>query len=110
MASEMLYPVLPGYLKSIGFLVLLIGVLEGLAETTAGLSKGYFGNWSDRAGKRLPFVQIGYGLSALSNPMLALSVYPVWILFARTLDRLGKGVRTGAPIRFWFSAKPVGTG
>ena len=43
LASEMLYPVMPLYLKSIGFSVLLIGLLEGLAEATAGLSKGYFG-------------------------------------------------------------------
>lgn len=96
MASEMLYPVMPIYLKSIGFSVILIGVLEGLAETTAGLSKGYFGNWSDRAGQRRPFVQAGYGLSALSKPLLAAFVWPLWVFFARTLDRLGKGVRTGA--------------
>ncbi len=96
MASEMLYPVMPIYLKSIGFSVVLIGVLEGLAEATAGLSKGYFGQWSDRSGRRLPFVQLGYGLSALSKPLLAAFVYPWWVFFARTLDRLGKGIRTGA--------------
>ena len=96
MASEMLYPVMPVYLRSIGFSVVLIGVLEGLAETTAGLSKGFFGNWSDRSGRRLPFVQAGYALSAVSKPMMALLVYPLWVFFARTLDRLGKGVRTGA--------------
>ncbi len=96
MASEMLYPVMPVYLKSIGFSIVLIGVLEGLAEATAGLSKGYFGNLSDTMGKRLPFVQFGYGLSALSKPMMALFAFPLWIFFARTLDRLGKGIRTGA--------------
>jgi MFS family permease len=96
MASEMLYPIMPIYLKSIGFSIILIGVLEGVAETVAGLSKGYFGNWSDKAGKRLPFVQVGYSLSAISKPMMALMVYPLWIFLARTLDRLGKGVRTGA--------------
>ena len=71
MASEMLYPVMPVYLKSIGFSIVLIGVLEGFAEATAGLSKGYFGNLSDAVGRRLPFVQIGYGLSAISKPMMA---------------------------------------
>ncbi|MBS1947678.1 MAG: MFS transporter [Bacteroidetes bacterium] len=96
MASEMLYPVMPVYLKSIGFSVLFIGVLEGLAEATAGLSKGYFGRLSDNSGKRVPFVQAGYGLSAIAKPMLALFVYPLWIFFSRTLDRLGKGIRTGA--------------
>lgn len=95
-ASEMLYPVMPLFLKSIGFSVVLIGVLEGLAEATAGLSKGYFGKRSDLAGKRVPFVQAGYLLSAISKPMMAMFFYPVWIFFARTVDRLGKGIRTGA--------------
>lgn len=96
MASEMLYPVLPIYLKTIGFSIILIGVLEGLAEATAGLSKGYFGKLSDTSGKRVPFVQIGYALSAISKPMMAMFVYPLWIFFARTIDRFGKGIRTGA--------------
>lgn len=87
---------MPIYLKTIGFSIILIGVLEGFAEAIAGLSKGYFGNLSDNKGKRLPFVQIGYAFSAISKPMMALFVYPMWIFFARTIDRLGKGVRTGA--------------
>lgn len=96
MASEMLYPVMPVYLKSIGFSILLIGVLEGVVEATAGLSKGYFGNLSDRTGLRKPFVQMGYALSALSKPMMAVFTYPLWVFFVRTTDRLGKGIRTGA--------------
>ncbi len=95
-ASEMLYPVMPVYLQSIGFSIVLIGILEGVAEATAGLSKGYFGNLSDTLGRRLPFVQIGYALSAIAKPMMALFVQPLWIFFARTTDRLGKGIRTGA--------------
>ncbi|SIO51830.1 MFS transporter [Chitinophaga niabensis] len=95
-ASEMLYPIMPIYLKSIGFSILLIGILEGVAEATAGLSKGYFGKLSDHSRKRAPFVQLGYVLSAVSKPMMAVLVYPVWIFFARTIDRLGKGIRTGA--------------
>jgi MFS family permease len=95
-ASEMLYPVMPIYLRSIGFSVLLIGILEGVAEATAGLSKGYFGKLSDHTGKRAPFVRLGYSLSAISKPMMALMVYPLWIFLARTTDRLGKGIRTGA--------------
>ena len=95
-ASEILYPVMPIYLKTIGFSIVLIGVLEGFAEATAGLSKGYFGNLSDNTGKRLPFVQIGYLFSAVSKPMMALFTYPLWVFLARTIDRLGKGVRTGA--------------
>lgn len=95
-ASEMLYPILPIYLKSIGFSIVLIGILEGVAEATAGLSKGYFGKLSDNSGRRVPFVQIGYALSAISKPMMALFTYPLWIFFARTVDRFGKGIRTGA--------------
>ena len=96
MASEMLYPVMPLYLKHIGYTAIFIGLLEGVAEAVAGLSKSYFGKMSDSLGKRLPFVQFGYGLSALSKPMLAIFIYPWWIFLSRTFDRLGKGIRTGA--------------
>ena len=95
-ASEMLYPIMPIYLKSIGFSIVLIGVLEGVAEATAGFSKGYFGKLSDTTKKRVPFVQFGYALSAISKPMMAAFAYPLWIFFARTTDRIGKGIRTGA--------------
>lgn len=95
-ASEMLYPVMPIYLKNIGFSILFIGILEGIAEATAGLSKGYFGKLSDSSGRRTPFVQLGYALSALSKPMTAFFIHPLWIFLIRTTDRLGKGLRTGA--------------
>lgn len=95
-ASEMLYPVMPIYLKSIGFSIVLIGILEGVAEAIAGLSKGYFGKMSDNTGRRLPFVRWGYLLSAISKPMMALFTFPIWIFSARSIDRIGKGVRTGA--------------
>lgn len=95
-ASEMLYPIMPIYLETIGFSVVLIGILEGVAEATAGLSKGYFGKLSDTSGKRVPFVQLGYALSTISKPMMAVFIYPLWIFFARTVDRFGKGIRTGA--------------
>jgi MFS family permease len=96
MASEMLYPIMPVFLSSIGFSYFLIGLLEGVAEATAGLSKSYFGKRSDIKGRRLPFVQLGYSLSAISKPMMAAFITPVWIFLARTLDRLGKGLRTSA--------------
>jgi len=95
-ASEMLYPIMPIYLKTIGFSIVLIGILEGVAEATAGLSKGYFGKLSDISGKRVPFVQIGYAFSAISKPMMAIFIFPLWIFFSRTIDRFGKGIRTGA--------------
>jgi MFS family permease len=95
-SGEMITPILPLYLKSIGFSFILIGVLEGIAEATAGLSKGYFGNYSDNTGRRLPFVQIGYLISAITKPILLLSVFPLWVFFVRTLDRFGKGVRSSS--------------
>lgn len=95
-SSEMLYPIMPIYLKSIGFSILIIGILEGVAEATAGLSKGYFGKLSDTTGKRLPFVQFGYILSAIAKPITVFFTYPIWIFFVRTTDRFAKGIRSGA--------------
>lgn len=94
--SEILIPVMPVYLKTIGFTALWIGILEGIAEAVVGVSKGYFGKLSDEKGKRLPFIQWGYTLSAISKPLMALFAYPAWVLLIRTGDRLGKGLRTGA--------------
>lgn len=95
-ASEMLIPIMPLYLKSIGFSVFIIGVLEGVAEAIAGLSKGYFGKISDHIGKRAPFVRWGYGLSAVAKPMIVFILSPFWVLLGRTFDKIGKGLRAGA--------------
>ena len=82
-ASELLYPITPLYLKEIGFSVLLIGILEGVAEFTVGLSKGYFGKLSDEKGQRLPFIKLGYLLSALSKPMMAVFILSIMDLFCQ---------------------------
>jgi MFS family permease len=95
-SSEMLYPILPLFLQSIGFTSVLIGMLEGLAEATAGFSKGYFGRLSDSAGKRLPFVQLGYFLSVVAKSMPGVFTFIPWVFAARTTDKLGKGIRTAA--------------
>jgi hypothetical protein len=81
---------MPIYLKPIGFSIVLIGISKGLAEAKVGLSNGYFGKPSDVAGKRVPFVQIGYAFSAISKRMMAVFIYPLWILFASKIDRFGK--------------------
>jgi len=95
-ASEMLYPVMPIYLKSIGFTALWIGILEGIAEAVVGLSKGYFGKLSDEKGVRMPFVRFGYFISGVAKSVMPLFPVPAWVLLSRSADRLGKGVRTGA--------------
>jgi len=95
-ASEILYPIIPVYLKEIGFSVFWIGILEGFVNFAAGISKGYFGKLSDEKGIRLPFVKLGYFLSAISKPLIGFFTTAIWIFFVRTLDRLGKGVRVAA--------------
>jgi MFS family permease len=87
---------MPVYLQKIGFSIVIIGFLEGVAEATAGLSKGYFGNKSDNVGKRLPFVKLGYALTALSRILLAAFTSIPMVFAARLTDRVGKGVRTAA--------------
>jgi MFS family permease len=95
-ASEMLYPIIPVYLKEIGFTVVWIGVLEGFVNFAAGISKGYFGKLSDEKGLRLPFIKLGYLLSALSKPLIGFFTSAFWIFSVRTMDRLGKGIRVAA--------------
>lgn len=109
MASEMLYPVIPVYLKEIGFSVVLIGLMEGLAELVIGLSKGYFGKLSDSTGRRLPFVKAGYLLSALSKSLMGLFTQVFWVFLARSSDRLGKGLRTAARDALLSSASTPAT-
>lgn len=95
-ASELLYPVIPVYLSSIGLPVVWIGMMEGVANFMAGLTKGFFGKRSDETGQRIPFIRSGYALSAVSKPLMVIFSFPAWIIFTRALDRLGKGVRTAA--------------
>jgi MFS family permease len=95
MASEMLYPIGPIYLTTvIGASIAWVGVIEGVAEAIAGLSKGYFGALSDSRGVRRPFVTFGYALSALSKPLPALFPSIGGVLGSRMADRIGKGIRT----------------
>jgi len=94
-ASEMLYPVTPIFLTTVlGTSMAAVGIIEGLAEVTAGLLKGYFGFLSDKIGKRSIFVIIGYGLSAISKPLPGLLPHFSTVLFSRISDRIGKGIRT----------------
>ncbi|MCC7030189.1 MAG: MFS transporter, partial [Chitinophagaceae bacterium] len=95
-SSEMLYPVMPLYLAQIGYGGLFIGILEGMAELIAGLTKIYTGSLSDSMQRRLPFVNIGYALSVLSRPLMVASHLAGGILAGRSIDKVGKGIRTGA--------------
>jgi MFS family permease len=94
-SSEMLYPVLPVFLTTtLGAPVSLVGVIEGIAEGTAGTSKVASGWVSDQLPRRRPLVTAGYGLATLGKLLLALSFVWPQALVARFSDRLGKGTRT----------------
>jgi MFS family permease len=93
-ASKMVYPVTPLFLTGVlGAPAWTVGVVEGIAESTASLLKLYSGWWSDRVGQRKPFAVMGYGLGALSKLVLAISVVWGHVLGARLVDRVGKGLR-----------------
>lgn len=93
-SSEMVYPLIPLFLKQVLKAPAYgLGLIEGVAESIVSILKGWSGFRSDKIGKRLPFVQSGYTLSALGKPLLALAwVWPV-VLLGRSVDRVGKGIR-----------------
>ena len=94
-SSEMLLNLIPFFLANIlGVRTAVIGLIEGVAETTASLLKIYFGALSDRFGKRKPFAVAGYALSALTKPLLYFASAWGWVLGVRVADRIGKGIRT----------------
>ncbi|MGE5547457.1 MAG: MFS transporter [Solirubrobacterales bacterium] len=96
-SSEMIHALLPVFLVSqMGAGMLTVGVIEGIAEATAAISKVFSGVLSDRVGRRKPLVLLGYGLAAATKPMFALAPTIAWIVGARFADRVGKGIR-GAP-------------
>jgi len=94
-SSEMVYPIVPLFLRNtLGAPVLAVGVIEGVAESTASLLKWVFGWFSDRFKRRLPFTFAGYGVAAAAKPLLAATYTWPPVLFVRFLDRSGKGIRT----------------
>ena len=96
-SSEIIHALLPLYLTAtLGVSVAMVGLIDGVAEATASITKVFSGYISDRMGKRKPLILIGYGLGALSKPLFALAATAPVIMGARFADRIGKGLR-GAP-------------
>jgi len=96
-ASEMIYPIVPIFLTSVlGAPVAVVGLIEGIAESTASILKVVSGWLSDKLRKRKPFVIAGYSFSAISKIILSLAYSWPFVLFARFVDRFGKGTRTAA--------------
>ena len=96
-SSELIHGLLPVFMvSSLGASAFAVGIVEGIAESTALIVKVFSGVLSDYLGKRKVLAVIGYGLGALSKPLFALALSVNWVLAARFMDRIGKGIR-GAP-------------
>ncbi len=96
-SSEIIHALLPVYLVTVlGASMLTVGTIEGIAEATASITKVFSGALSDWLGKRKLLAVIGYGLAALTKPIFPLASTVGWLVVARFIDRIGKGIR-GAP-------------
>lgn len=96
-SSELIHALLPLFLAgTLGASMLTIGLIEGVAEATAAVTRVFSGTLSDRLGRRKPLVIFGYGLAAFTKPVFAAATSVGWVFGARWVDRLGKGIR-GAP-------------
>jgi len=94
-SSEMIYPLLPVFLSStLGVSTAFIGLLEGIAESTASILKVFSGWFSDKLHKRKPIIVLGYSLSTIGKPFLFLAAAGWHVLLVRFIDRFGKGIRT----------------
>jgi len=97
LSSEMIHSLRPVFLVSLlGASTVTLGLIEGIAEGTASITKVFSGVLSDHIGRRKPLLVIGYGLAALSKPLFPLATSANWVLSATFADRIGKGIR-GAP-------------
>ncbi len=96
-SSEMIHALLPVYLTlGLGATALAVGAIEGIAEATAAITKVFSGALSDRIGRRKELAALGYGLAAVTKPVFPLAPAIGWLVAARFIDRVGKGIR-GAP-------------
>ena len=96
-SSEMIFPLLPLFMTNIlGAPVAVVGLIEGLAEASVDILKMLSGWYSDKIGKRMPFVVWGYALSTVTKPLFAIATAWQQVLAIRVTDRVGKGIRGSA--------------
>jgi len=108
-SSEMIYPLLPLFLSSVlGVNKSVIGLIEGVADSTANLFRVFSGWLSDRIGRRKALMIAGYGISTLSRPILALSTLWGHVLAFRFIDRFGKGIRVAPRDALIVESTPSG--
>jgi MFS family permease len=93
LSSQMVFPLIPLFLVTLGAGAWVVGLVEGAAETTASLLKVFSGYWSDRIKKRKPFILAGYGLSSITKPLFAFAYSWPFVLIVRIFERTGKGIR-----------------
>jgi MFS family permease len=93
-SSDMVMPLLPAFLVSLGAGAAYLGLIEGVAEGTSAVLKYVSGRWADRAPRLLPIAILGYGLAQSARPFLAIARAPWQVLLIRNVDRVGKGIRT----------------
>lgn len=93
-ASEMIYPLVPVFISALGSGAILLGIIEGVAETTASMLKLLSGIISDKIGKRKLLVLIGYTISSLVRPLTGIVSSGWQVIIIRMFDRVGKGIRT----------------
>ena len=97
LSSEMIHCLLPLFMVTVlGTSATVVGLIEGAAEATALIVRAFSGALSDAMGKRKPLALLGYGLGALAKPLFAIAPAVGWVVTARLIDRVGKGIR-GAP-------------
>ena len=96
LSSQMIYPLIPEFLVSLGANKSVIGLIEGIAESVASLFRAVFGKWSDKIKKRKLFIFFGYGLSAFSKPFLYFANVWTVVLAVRFSERMGKAIRNPA--------------
>lgn len=94
LSSQMVYPLIPTFLAALGVSPAILGLIEGIAESTASLFRTVFGRMSDKFQKRKIFIIFGYGLSAISRPFFYIASHWTTVMAIRFSDRLGKAART----------------
>lgn len=106
--TEMIFPLLPMFLASLGAAPAFLGLVEGLADATSSLLKLGSGYLTDRAAKKKPLVLLGYGIATLVRPLIAVAAAPWHVLAVRVSDRVGKGIRSSPRDVLIASSVPAG--
>jgi MFS family permease len=107
-ASDMVVPLLPSFIVSLGGGAAFIGAVEGTAEAAASLLKFISGRWADKARRLLPLAVSGYAVAGAVRPLLAFAAAPWQVLALRCGDRVGKGLRTSPRDKLLAASAPPG--